>query len=173
MAAQPMWLHWADVASARVLRHAPDYFARRADGTGVVIDVRPDQRIGEKDATVFTATAGFCARMGWEYQRVGELDPVCAANLRWLAGYRHPRYAQPVLVERLRVVFAEPAPLLAGAAAAGDPVAALPVLFGMLWRGELAADLDTYRLAPATMVHAREALAHQHLVGTEAVRPVG
>jgi hypothetical protein len=61
-------------------------FARRADGTGVVIDVRPGQRIGEGDAAVFAATARFCARVGWEYQRVGELDPVRAANLRWLAG---------------------------------------------------------------------------------------
>ncbi len=164
VAAQPMWLHWTDTGSGRVLRHAPDYFARRVDGTGVVIDVRPDQRIGERDAAVFAATARFCAQVGWEYQRVGELDPVRAANLRWLAGYRHPRYAQPALIGQLRAVFAEPAPLLAGAAAAGDRVAVLPVLFGMLWRGELAADLDTCLLAPATMVHAREVL---QLAGTQ------
>lgn len=85
--------------------------------------------------------------MGWEYQRVGELGPVRAANLRWLVGYRHPRYARPGLAARLRVVFAGPTSLLAGAAAVGDPVAVLPVLFGMLWRGELAADLDTCRLS--------------------------
>lgn len=129
--------------------HAPDYFARRTDGTGVVIDVRPDQRIGDRDAAVFAATAQFCAQVGWEYARVGELDPVYAANLRWLAGYRHPRYAQRALMGRLRAVFAEPVPLLAGAATVSDLVAVLPVLFGMLWRGELAADLDTCRLAPA------------------------
>jgi len=113
------------------------------------------------------------ARRGWEYQRVGELDPVRAANLRWLAGYRHPRYAQPGMVERLRAVFAAPAPLLAGAAAAGDPVAVLPVVFGMLWRGELAADLDTCRLAPATMVRAREAVAPEHVAESQVVRSAG
>jgi hypothetical protein len=173
VAAQPMWLHWAGTGSGRPLRHAADFFARRADGTGVVIDVRPEQRIGERDAAVFAATARFCAQVGWEYERVGELDPVRAANLRWLAGYRHPRYAQPALASRLRAVFAGPAPLMAGAAAAGDPVAVLPVLFGMLWRGELAADLDTGRLVPGTMVCAREALAHEHPAGTQAVRPAG
>jgi len=172
VAAQPMWLHWTD-ASGRALRHAPDYFARRADGTGVVIDVRPDQRIGDRDAAVFAATARLCAQVGWEYERVGELDSVRAANLRWLAGYRHPRYAQPALMGRLRAVFAEPAPLLAGAATVGDPVVALPVLFGMLWRGELAADLGTCRLAPATLVRAREGLAPGQMAGTEAVRPAG
>ena len=70
-------------------------------------------------------------------------------------------------------MFAAPVPLLAGAAAAGDPVAVLPVLFGMLWRGELAADLDTRRLAPATMVRTREALPHGQLAENQAVRPAG
>jgi hypothetical protein len=173
VAAQPMWLHWTDAGSGRAVRHAPDFFARRADGTGVVIDVRPGQRIGERDAAVFAATAAFCAQVGWEYELAGELDPVRAANLRWLAGYRHPRYAQPALMARLRDVFAAPAPLLAGAAAAGDPVAVLPVLFGMLWRGELAADLDAQRLAPATLVRTGVALPHGQRAGTEAVRPAG
>jgi Plasmid pRiA4b ORF-3-like protein len=54
---------------------------------------------------------------------------------------------------------AEPGPLLGGAVAAGDPVAVLPVLFGMLWRGELAADLERDLLGPATLVHALGACA--------------
>jgi hypothetical protein len=77
------------------------------------------------------------------------------------------------LAARLRAAFAAPAPLLAGAAAAGDPVAVLPVLFAMLWRGELAADLDTHRLMPVTMVCVRGALAHGQLAGSQSVRPAG
>src|SRR5690348_8705215 len=61
VAAQPMWLRWTG-ESGRLVRHAPDYFARRADGTAVVVDVRPDQRIGEKDAAVFAATGGCAPR---------------------------------------------------------------------------------------------------------------
>jgi hypothetical protein len=34
-----MWLRWIVERSGRVVRHAPDYFARHADGTGVVIGV--------------------------------------------------------------------------------------------------------------------------------------
>ena len=171
VAAQPMWLHWVTV-SGRPVRHAPDFFARRADGTGVVIDVRADERIGEKDAAVFAATAQVCAQVGWEYQRAGELGPVRAANLRWLSGYRHPRFAQPGLAARLGEVFAEPGPLLGGASAAGDLVAVLPVLFGMLWRGELAADLERDLLGPVTLVHARGGGAGERR-DSAAVRPAG
>ena len=149
-----MWLHWS-TESGRAVRHAPDYFARRADGTGVVVDVRADHRIGAQDAAVFAATAQVCAQAGWDYQRAGELAPVQAANLRWLSGYRHPRFAQSGLAARLGEVFAEPGPLLGGAAAAGDPVAVLPVLFGMLWRGELTAELERGLLGPAMLVQAR------------------
>jgi hypothetical protein len=92
VAAQLMWLHWVTESGGRV-RHAPDFFARRTDGTGVVIDVRADERIGKKDAAVFAATAQVCSQVGWDYQRAGELAPVQAANLRWLSGYRHPRFA--------------------------------------------------------------------------------
>jgi len=113
VAGQPMWLRWR-AESGRWVRHAPDYFARRADGTGVLIDVRADQRIGEEDAAVFAATARLCAQVGWDYQRVGELGLVHAANLRWLSGYRHPRFARPELAARLGEVFAGPGPLLGG-----------------------------------------------------------
>lgn len=171
VAAQPMWLHWV-TGSGRPVRHAPDYFARRADGTGVVIDVRADERVGDRDAAVFAATAQVCAQVGWEYQRAGELGPVRAANLRWLSGYRHPRFAAPGLAARLGEAFAEPGALLGGASVAGDPLAVLPVLFGMLWRGELAADLDAGLLGPATLVHARGACASGQPNGA-AARPAG
>jgi len=57
VAAQPMCLRWL-AESGRSVRHAPDYFVRRADGTGVVIDMSPDQ-----DAAVSAATARLCAQV--------------------------------------------------------------------------------------------------------------
>ena len=39
-------------------RHAPGFFVRRADGTGVLIDVRPDERVSAADSAVFAAMAG-------------------------------------------------------------------------------------------------------------------
>lgn len=50
-----------------------------------MIDVRADDAIEPKDAEAFAATARACAEVGWAYQRVGALEPVMAANRRWLA----------------------------------------------------------------------------------------
>jgi hypothetical protein len=153
VASQPMLLHWAG-ESGKARRHAPDFFVRRADGAGMLVDVRPDNRISDADSAVFAATAVMAGQAGWAYERVGELPAVRAANLRWLAGYRHPRYARAAVMAALAEVFAEPGPLRAGAAEVGDPLAVLPVLFAMLWRGALAADLDARVLDSASTVRA-------------------
>jgi len=90
IASQPFWLHWQD-EDGRPGRHAPDFFARRAGGGGVVVGVRPDDRIPAKDAGVFRMTALACAQAGWEFRRAGTIDPVLRANVRWLSRYRHQR----------------------------------------------------------------------------------
>jgi hypothetical protein len=109
VASQPMWLHWVSEAG-KARRHAPDFFVRRADGTGVLVDVRPDHLVGAADSAVFAVTAAIAGQAGWTYDRVGELPAVRAANLRWLAGYRHPRYARAAVMATLEEVFAEPGP---------------------------------------------------------------
>jgi hypothetical protein len=80
VASQPFWLSWP--GEGRPRRHAPDYFARRVDGSALVIDVRADDRIDAHDAEVFAATAQACEWVGWQYERRGKLDPLLGANLR-------------------------------------------------------------------------------------------
>ena len=151
IASQPFWLYWTGERGRR--RHTPDYFARRAGGTGVVIDVRADDRIEAADAEAFAVTAEVCARLGWEFRRAGEIGQVLGGNVRWLARYRHPRCAgRAEVTRRLREAFADSAPLLAAAAEAGDPLATLPALFHLMWRQELVADVIPERLGPATPV---------------------
>jgi hypothetical protein len=146
-ASQPFWLKWA--GQDRERRHAPDYFARLADGTGVVIDVRADDQIDEADAEVFTSTALACAEVGWRYRRVGVVDPVLAANIRWLSRYRHPRHGSRTQVSGALLEFFErPSPLFAGAQEIGDRLAVLPVLFHLLWCQRLAVDLTVGPLGP-------------------------
>jgi hypothetical protein len=82
------------------------------------------------------------ALVGWEYRLLGAADALLTANLRWLAGYRHPRHHLSGTVDVLRRVFATPTPVMAGAEAAGDPIAVLRVLFHLLWCHELTSDLS-------------------------------
>ncbi|MDG4750410.1 TnsA-like heteromeric transposase endonuclease subunit [Micromonospora sp. WMMD718] len=152
IASQPFWLCWP--AGDGVRRHLPDYFVRVEDGTGLVIDVRPDERIKARDAEAFAVTAAACSAVGWRFRRVGVVESVFAANVRWLSRYRHPRCGRREdVVARLVEVFAQPTPLFAGAERAGDRLLVLPVLFHLLWQQVLSADLTGALLGSATVVH--------------------
>jgi len=141
IASQPFWLHWRD-EGGRDRRHAPDFFARRADGSGLVVDVRPDDRIPAKDAGVFGMTAMACGQAGWEFRRAGAIDPVVRANIRWLSRYRHQRCRIEPAAAELLEAFTPGRPLLAGVSQVGDPVAVLPSAYHLLWRRELACDMS-------------------------------
>jgi hypothetical protein len=154
VASQPFWLLWQ--AGGRVRRHAPDFFARLAGGGALVVDSRPLDRIGERDREAFAAAGAACALLGWRYAVWDSAEAIPAANLRWLAGYRHPRCHDQGVAGRLREVFACPRALMDGAERAGDPLATLPVLFHLMWRHELAADLSLV-LSHRSIVRAAEA----------------
>ncbi|WP_232246770.1 TnsA-like heteromeric transposase endonuclease subunit [Kitasatospora mediocidica] len=150
LVSQPFRLFWPGQRGRR--GHVPDFFVRLADGTTVLVDVRPDDQIEPGDAEAFAASARACELAGWSFRRVGVIAPVLLANVRWLAGYRHPRYWQPRTAAGLREVFAEPRCLFAGASAVGDRLAVLPVLYHLLWRRLLTADLSERPLGPDTLV---------------------
>jgi hypothetical protein len=111
IASQPFWLVWTAQDGTR-RRHAPDFFARLADGGALVVDSRPLDRIAERDAVAFAATEVACRRIGWRYAVWGTSDPVGAANLRWLSGYRHPRCYDRSVAGALRDAFALPRTVL-------------------------------------------------------------
>ncbi|MDM2422521.1 TnsA-like heteromeric transposase endonuclease subunit [Mycobacteroides abscessus] len=144
---QPFWFRWSDGVS-----HAPDYFVRRRDGSALVMDVRDDDRITAADQEKFDRSAAECAAVGWDYRRVGVLDPVLQANLRWLSGYRHPRVFRPGLADDLMSAFDPARPLITGVLAVGTPLVVLPVLFHLLWQRKLSADLAATTLTDDTIV---------------------
>jgi hypothetical protein len=88
----------------KVRRHAPGFFARLAGGGALVVDSRPLDRIGKRDLEAFAAARDACAVLGWRYAVQGSADPVQAANLRWLAGYRHPQCHDEPVAALLREV---------------------------------------------------------------------
>jgi hypothetical protein len=154
---QPFWLFY-NTPEGKRRSHAPDYFARLADGSALVVDCRPAERIKAKDRAAFEATEAACAVLGWRYQVLDAPPATLLANVRWLAGYRHPRHDVPEIATALRAAFSAPCGLSAGAEAVGDPIAVLPVLFHLLWRRELRADLSA-PLRPDTVVSVEATLS--------------
>jgi TnsA-like endonuclease N terminal len=151
---QPFWLYWVGQSGQR--RHAPDFFVRLADGGGVVLDVRPDDQVDAAAAETFAVTARACTEVGWEFRRAGGPPTVLAANVRWLAGYRHPRCQRPDIAADLLRVFSQPTPLLAGAREVSDPIVVLPMLYHLMWRQVLQADLTSTVLGPRSLVRSAE-----------------
>ncbi len=137
---QPFALSWT--GELRRERHVPDFFARSADGSAMVIDCRPLERADEKFYFVAAITKSICQELNWEYHLAGAPDPTRAANLRWLAGYRRNHAVDSTVAEVLLEVSANPVELVVAANAAGDPVLVLATLFTLLWSGALTCDLD-------------------------------
>lgn len=143
LAGRPVRLLWRD-ARGRVRSWVPQLFARHRDGTALLADCPSHLEAGgvraQRAATVLEAA---CVQAGWSYRRLEPLEKTLSANLKWLAGYRHPRNAGcPRLAAALREVFAQPQPLIEGVEAVGDPIEVLPAVFHALWHGHLTAPLD-------------------------------
>ncbi|MGW3451352.1 TnsA-like heteromeric transposase endonuclease subunit [Streptomyces sp. NPDC001076] len=139
LACRPVELVWRE--DGRVVGHAPQLMARLQDGSGLLLDCAgrsgPSARLAARARVVAAAAEA----AGWSYRLAGPPDPVLVANVRWLAGYRHPRYAgpwMPALVE----AFGSPRPAVEAVCGMGDPIAVWPVVFHALWSGVLRVRLD-------------------------------
>ncbi|MFJ4927876.1 hypothetical protein [Streptomyces sp. NPDC088736] len=66
---------------------------------------------------------------------------------------------RPDVAARLVEVFAEETALPAGVRGVGDPIVVLPVLYHLLWRRVLTADLETALPAMGTTVCLADAMA--------------
>ncbi|WP_330479648.1 TnsA-like heteromeric transposase endonuclease subunit [Streptomyces platensis] len=144
LSARPVRLLWRDAADGRVRSWVPQLFARYADGTGLLADCPSTPTAGgDRAQRARMVLEAACARVGWVYRRLEPPPAVVAANLRWLAGYRHPRnQGPPGLRAALAEAFAGPRPLADGAAAVGEPLQLLPAVYHALWCGHLTMSLD-------------------------------
>lgn len=91
ISSQPMWIHWPRGRAPK--SHAPDYFARRQNGDGEIVDVRPEKLIDEQTAVVFEATRLLCAEAGLRYRVISDLSPELDRNLKFLSPYRDQVWA--------------------------------------------------------------------------------
>lgn len=146
IASQPFALLWPrGTEGAR--GHVPDFFVRRGDGGGRVVDVRHPDRLSSAERQ-FDLTREACALIGWEYEVFTGLREPFGSNLRWLAGYRQDRFVPPPATAPVIVEAFSPATsLVAGARRAAralglDSSVVQAYAMHMLFTGVLDADLE-------------------------------
>jgi hypothetical protein len=126
-------------------RHVPDFLLGRADGSVLIVNVKPADRLGDERVADALAWAGrVFAERGWEHEVWSGADAQLLANVRFLAGYRRGALLEPLI--GVEVALRTDAVLtIAGAEAAlrsagwAEP---RTVVLHLLWSGRLGADLD-------------------------------
>ena len=150
IASQPFWLHWTAGPGKRGLTCAGFLRPQKGwPGGGGRLQAGGAPRAAEHREVRGDGAGLRGGRVGVSAARCGG----CARDREPAVVGRLPasRHHLPRTVEVLRRVFANPMPLMAGAEAARDPIAVLPVLFHLLWCHELTIDLST-PLREATLV---------------------
>lgn len=136
VSSQPMWIKWA---RQPVGEHAPDYFVRLADGSGLVIDVRPLERVDDEARVQFGRTAVVCRDQGWGYRVYAPESKVRDANLRFLMRYRDRRWHQEDGAATFVGMSGTIGELATRVDADGDGLARC---FALIWSGRLHVDLE-------------------------------
>jgi hypothetical protein len=148
---QPFTFDGVDTVGA--FTHTPDLFARRADGGGLLLDVKNPNEIGKPDVVLQARrTTAVCERIGWQYRMVGEPDRQPMANIAWLAGFRRPLHAGAELIAPLLGLAAQPVSLAELLRFQPVPELARPVVFYLLWHHRLTFDLQQ-PLRETTVLH--------------------
>jgi len=125
-------------------RHVPDFLLKRGDGSVMIVNVKPAERLEDPKIAEALVWAGqVFERRGWEHEIWCGADPQLLANVRFLAGYRRSALLDPLGVaadlpreEDLTVAGAEDALRHAGVS---NP---RPIVLHLLWSGSLCADLS-------------------------------
>ena len=137
VASQPMWIRWPGIDRS----HAPDYFARLEDGSGLLVDVKPRALTKEKDRAAFELTRRLAGAMGWTYQIFDEMPGAFESNLRFLLRYRDPKWLEGVELAPLQegdvMTIADASTLLSSGAVAG-----LGATYALIWLGHLHVDFS-------------------------------
>ncbi|MFI0901601.1 TnsA-like heteromeric transposase endonuclease subunit [Streptomyces sp. NPDC020983] len=142
LACSPVELSWVGRGGHEV-RHVPHLMARLRDGSAVLVDCAGRDGISRRLASRGRVAEAAAQSVGWHYRVVGAPDPVVAANVRWLAGYRHPRHSSLLAAEAVEGAFARSRPLVEGVRELGEAMTAWPAVFHALWHGQLSAPLRT------------------------------
>lgn len=141
IATQPFEISGLDDGVVR--SHVPDVLLQHADGTTVLVDVKPEKIARRPEvAAVFAWTAGLCRDRGWRYEVFTGANPVQVANVRFLAAGRRTELLDQDCLTHANTIAPVGEPLGSVEAGLAHPVEqARPVVLAMLWHGRWTTDL--------------------------------
>lgn len=146
---QPMRLQFSTADGPRM--HTPDFLAETESGRWL-IDVRPADRIGERDEVAFAATACVAARHGWDYAVVTGWRTHMWSSVDTFSSQRRPLTGRLGLTDALLEAAADGTPTFGELVCATKaPAIARAYLLHLLWHRRLGIDL-TRPLCDASVV---------------------
>lgn len=152
--AQPFRLGFATATGWRA--HIPDFLVLTGGG-GVLIDVRPGDRIGDEDRVCFAAAREAALAVGWRYLVVTGWRPHVQTALDTLSAQRRPLRDQlGVQAELMSVAASGPRSFGELVAATRLPAVARAHALHLIWHRRLGIDLSA-PLCDATVVWASPA----------------
>ena len=80
IASAAVGLYWT-TAKGKGRSHAPDYYVRHVDGSELVVDCQPHDRIQPRETAAFAVTERVCEVLRWHYRRVAARDAVGTAKV--------------------------------------------------------------------------------------------
>lgn len=124
-------------------RHTPDVFARRRDGSVLLLDVKnPELRDDPKVLLQEERTRRVCEPLGWEYAMVSEPSGQLWVNVDLLSSARRPLHLGADLVPRLLELAREPVEIGELMRFMEFPDLARGVLYHLMWHQRIVTDLD-------------------------------
>ncbi|MFB9992524.1 TnsA-like heteromeric transposase endonuclease subunit [Deinococcus oregonensis] len=154
VSSQPFALHY--IYRKKLFKHYPDFYVTTLNEEVRIIDVKTSNSVARfLEDRQYLVTAQACTELGWSYEVVVEPSATFAANLHWLADYRHGVPDATNFTDGLIELCGE-GPQSIGTLS-GDSTTRLfvrPVLFWLIWCGVLTIDL-TQPLTEATLVRLR------------------
>jgi hypothetical protein len=96
VSSNPFWLLWP--RGSQPPRHVPDFFARLNDGSILVVDVHPADRMSPSVAVQHERTRAICSDLGWRYCEVTAISSTLQHDVAILRACAHSRFAPTPVV---------------------------------------------------------------------------
>ena len=141
VAAQPLMLKFT--FEGRPYLHYPDFLVERTGRPNLLLNVRTEAFLRTPQATrAFGAARKLADALGWDYETWSESSTVLNLNLRFLGGFRFPPHDCERLMPRVLLACQGVVRLEDLAQRVSPEALVRPVIFHLLWKGRLHADLN-------------------------------